>query len=137
MEESHFCISVHESFRTESFVCPFSYCCLVRIHAACLIVHGSIGECVVTAKAGILSLITAKYVPCLSGRHSFATLSGSNCRTPSLSPLYSKAFIPQVTHQLGCCCDNVRHVHLLGVLHHRRVDGSRGGICSHKDARYP
>ena len=26
---------------------------LVRIHAACLIVHGSIGECVVTAEDGI------------------------------------------------------------------------------------
>ena len=36
---------------------------LVRIRAACLIVHGSIGECVVTAKNGILSLITARYVP--------------------------------------------------------------------------
>ena len=90
---------------------------LVRIHAACLIVHGSIGECVVTAKDGILSLITARYVlasprtvetafsaapllcwlcvgdtcrricqSCPSGRHSFATLSSSNCRTPSLSP---------------------------------------------------
>ena len=35
---------------------------LVRIHAACLIVHGSIGECLVTAKDGILSLITARYV---------------------------------------------------------------------------
>ena len=35
---------------------------LVRIHAACLIVHGRIGECVVTVKDWILSLITARYV---------------------------------------------------------------------------
>ena len=34
----------------------------VRIHAACLIVHGSIGECVVTSKDGILSLRTARHV---------------------------------------------------------------------------
>ena len=35
---------------------------LVRIHAACLIVLGSIGECVVTAKDWILSLIPARHV---------------------------------------------------------------------------
>ena len=35
---------------------------LVRIHAACLIVHGSIGECAVTSKDAILSLIAARCV---------------------------------------------------------------------------
>ena len=39
-------------------------------------------------------------------------------------------------HPFGCCCDNVGHVHLLGVQHHRRVDGSRRGVCSQKEARY-
>ena len=34
----------------------------VRIHAACLIVHGRIGECVVTSKDRILSLRPAKHV---------------------------------------------------------------------------
>ena len=42
----------------------------------------------------------------------------------------------QVTHPLGCCCDNVGHVHLLGVRYHRRVDGSRRGVCSQEEARY-
>ena len=39
MEESFFCVSVHESSRTESLVCPFSHLYLVRIRAACLIVN--------------------------------------------------------------------------------------------------
>ena len=47
-----------------------------------------------------------------------------------------KSVHTQVTHPYGCCCDNVGNVHLLGVGHHRRVDGSRRGICSHKEARY-
>ena len=56
-----FCTSVHESSRTDSFVSLFTLY-RVRIHATCLIVHGSIGECVVTSKDGILSLRTARYV---------------------------------------------------------------------------
>ena len=70
---------------------------------------------------------------CPSGRHFFffATFSSSSCRTPSLS-LCRQAFTPQVTYPLGCCCDNAGHVHLLGLLHHRRVDGSRRCFCSHK-----
>ena len=35
---------------------------LMRIHAACVIVQGSIDKCVVTAKDGILSKITARYI---------------------------------------------------------------------------
>ena len=34
----------------------------VRTNAACLIVHGSIGECVVASKDGILDLRTARLV---------------------------------------------------------------------------
>ena len=55
------CISVHDSSRTVSCV-SLRTLYLVRTHAACLIVHGNIGECVVTSKDAILSLMTAKYV---------------------------------------------------------------------------
>ena len=46
-----------------------------------------------------------------------------------------KRSYPQVTHPFGCCRDNIGHVHLLGVGHHRRVDGSRRGVCSDEEAR--
>ena len=71
---------------------------------------------------------------CPSRRHSFASLSSST-EELLLCLRVDKAFIPQVTHPLGCCCDNVGHVHLLGVRHHRRVDGSRRGVCSHEGTR--
>ena len=120
---------------------------IVRIHAACLIVHGSIGECVVTVKYWILSLITARYVQAsprtVETAFSAAPLLwwlcvGDTCRTicQSCPSGRHSAFVHQVAHRLGCCCDNVGHVHLLGVQHHRRVDGSRRGVCSRKEARY-
>ena len=40
----------------------FHTLCRVRTLAACLIVHGTIDECVVTSKDGILSLRTARFV---------------------------------------------------------------------------
>ena len=136
---------------------------LVRIHAACLIVHGSIGECVVTAKDGILSLITARYALASprTVETAFSAAYGSVSVTlvaesaslvlqdDILLPLCPVAIVELlhclhvdksvhtlVTQTLGCCCDNAGHVHLLGVRHHRRVDGSRRGVCSHKEARY-
>ena len=53
------CISVHESSRTVSCV-SLRTLYLVRTHAACLIVHGNIGERVVTPKEATLSLMTAR-----------------------------------------------------------------------------
>ena len=54
--------------------CTFAVCseCFL-IYAACWIVHGRIGECVVTAKDGILSFITARYV--LASPHGFLRCS--------------------------------------------------------------
>ena len=40
-------------------------------------------------------------------RHSFATLSSGNGRTPSLSPCRQKAFMPQVTYPFGCRRNNI------------------------------
>ena len=41
-----------------------------------------------------------------------------------MSLIFCVLWIHQVTHQFGCCPNNIWHVHLLGVGHHRRVDGS-------------
>ena len=70
-----------------------------------------------------------------SGRTSFATRSSSNRRTPALSPCRQKAFIQQVTHPLGCSGKPRGHVHPLGIWHHRRVYGSRRGVCSNEATR--
>ena len=51
----------------------------------------------------------------------------------SLVSVWTEATIPQVTYPLGCSGNHVGHVHLLGIWHHRRVDGSRRGVCSNEE----
>ena len=34
---------------------------------------------------------------------------------------------------VGCSSNRVRHVHTLGIWHHGRRDGSRRGVCFHKE----